>query len=171
MRRRIVRFVRRGVLALEAFVVKERHFRSAVFVDLLRERLHKRFDALAGSCRNRKDGFAFLGERFAPMRNQRLAFFFGYTLNAILGAALYGVFFYKMRVSVLRAAVCKLVINVCVNGLLGTLWYAMLYGKGFNAVFWPRMITNIGKVPVETVVLLLLLPALIAAARRAKLRI
>ena len=60
------------------------------------------------------------------------AFFFGYTLNAILGAALYGVFFYKMRVSVLRAAVCKLVINVCVNGLLGTLWYAMLYGKGFK---------------------------------------
>ena len=99
------------------------------------------------------------------------AFFFGYTLNAILGAALYGVFFYKMRVSVLRAAVCKLVINVCVNGLLGTLWYAMLYGKGFNAIFWPRMITNIGKVPVETVVLLLLLPALIAAAKRAKLRI
>lgn len=99
------------------------------------------------------------------------AFFFGYTLNAILGGFLYGVFFYKMRVSVLRAGVCKLVINVCVNGLLGTLWYAMLYGKGFNAVFWPRMAANIGKVPAEAAVLLVLLPALIAAAKRAKLRI
>ena len=99
------------------------------------------------------------------------AFFFGYTVNAILGGMLYGVFFYKMRVSALRAAACKLVINICVNGLLGTLWYSMLYGEGFDAVFWPRMLANIGKVPAETVVLLLLLPALTAAIKRAKLRI
>ncbi len=99
------------------------------------------------------------------------AFFFGYTLNAILGGVLYGIFFYKMRVTLLRAVVCKLTINILVNGLLGTVWYSMVYGKGIEAIFWPRMLANIGKVPVETVVLLLLLPAVIAVARRAKLRI
>jgi ECF transporter S component (folate family) len=99
------------------------------------------------------------------------AFFFGYTLNAFLGGMLYGIFFYKMRVSVLRTVSVKLLINTLVNGLLGTLWYSIVYGKGFMAVFPARMITNLTKVPVESIVLLILLPTLIAAFRKAKLKI
>lgn len=99
------------------------------------------------------------------------AFFFGYTLNAMLGGMFYGIFFYKMRVSILRTVSVKLLINIVVNGLLGTLWYSMLYGKGFIAIFPERMWANIAKVPVESIVLLILLPALIAAIRRARLKI
>lgn len=99
------------------------------------------------------------------------AFFFGYTLNAMLGGMFYGIFFYKMRVSILRVVSVKLLINTLVNGLLGTLWYSMLYGKGFLAIFPARMWANIVKVPVESIVLLILLPTLIAVIRRARLKI
>ncbi len=98
-------------------------------------------------------------------------FFFGYTLNAMLGGMLYGIFFYKMRVTVLRTVSVKLLINMIVNGLLGTLWYSMLYGKGFWAVFPARIWANVAKVPVESIVLMILLPALIVPIRRAKLKI
>ena len=86
------------------------------------------------------------------------AFFFGYTLNAMLGGMFYGLFLYKAKATL-------------VNGLLGTLWYSMLYGKGFNAIFGVRMLANLGKVPVESIVLLIILPAFITVLRRAKVRL
>ncbi len=99
------------------------------------------------------------------------AFFFGYTLNACLGGFIYGFFLYKADVSIPRVLSAKLVINTLVNGCLGTLWYSMLYGKGFYAIFGARMIANLVKVPVESVVLLIFLPVLIAVMRRAKVRL
>lgn len=99
------------------------------------------------------------------------AFFFGYTLNAMLGGMLYGIFFYKMRVTILRTVSAKLIINLAVNALLGTLWYSMLYGKGFMAIIEARLLANLTKIPVESIVLLILLPALIAVIKKAKLKI
>ena len=99
------------------------------------------------------------------------AFFFGYTLNAMLGGMLYGIFFYKMRVTILRTVSVKLIINLVVNALLGTLWYSMLYGKGFMAIIEARLLANLTKIPVESIVLLILLPALIAVIKKAKLKI
>ena len=86
------------------------------------------------------------------------AFFFGYTLNAMLGGVFYGLFLYKAKATLPRVVSAKLLINIVVNGLLGTLWYSMLYGEGFNAIFGVRMLANIGKVPVESTVLLIILP-------------
>lgn len=99
------------------------------------------------------------------------AFFFGYTLNAILGGMFYGLFLYKAKATLPRVVSAKLLINIVVNGLLGTLWYSMLYGKGFNAIFGVRMLANLGKVPVESIVLLIILPAFITVLRRARVRL
>ena len=99
------------------------------------------------------------------------AFFFGYTLNAMLGGMFYGLFLYKAKATLPRVVSAKLLINIVVNGLLGTLWYSMLYGKGFNAIFGVRMLANLGKVPVESIVLLIILPAFITVLRRAKVRL
>ena len=55
--------------------------------------------------------------------------------------------------------------------LLGTIWYSMLYGKGFYALIVPRLTANLIKIPVETIVLSIFLPVLIAVMRRAKVRI
>lgn len=99
------------------------------------------------------------------------AFFFGYTLNAMLGGMFYGIFFYKMRVTVLRTVSVKLLINMVVNALLGTVWYSMLYGKGFMALIKPRLLANLTKIPVESIVLMILLPALVAVIRKARLKI
>ena len=99
------------------------------------------------------------------------AFFFGYTLNAMLGGVFYGLFLYKAKATLPRVVSAKLLINIVVNGLLGTLWYSMLYGEGFNAIFGVRMLANIGKVPVESTVLLIILPTVITVLRRAKVRL
>lgn len=99
------------------------------------------------------------------------AFFFGYTLNACLGGFFYGFFLYKAKISIPRVVSAKLMINMLVNVCLGTIWYSMLYGKGFNAIFGARLIANLVKIPVESVVLLIILPALIAVLRRARIRI
>ena len=99
------------------------------------------------------------------------AFFFGYTLNAMLGGVFYGLFLYKAKATLPRVVSAKLLINIVVNGLLGTLWYSMLYGEGFNAIFGVRMLANIGKVPVESTVLLIILPTVITVLRRAQVRL
>ena len=99
------------------------------------------------------------------------AFFFGYTLIAMLGGLFYGIFLYKAQVSIPRVLSAKLLINMIVNALLGTIWYSMLYGKGFYALIIPRLTANLIKIPVETIVLSIFLPVLIAVMRRAKVRI
>ena len=50
------------------------------------------------------------------------AWFPGFTLNAVLGGVIYGVFFYRKKVTFRRALAAKVVVSVVVNILLGTLW-------------------------------------------------
>lgn len=89
----------------------------------------------------------------------------------MLGGLFYGIFLYKAQVSIPRVLSAKLLINMIVNALLGTIWYSMLYGKGFYALIVPRLTANLIKIPVETIVLSIFLPVLIAVMRRAKVRI
>ena len=98
-------------------------------------------------------------------------FFFGYTLNALLGGVIYGLFLYKAKVSVLRCTIAKLIINLGVNAGLGTLWSAMLYGKAFTVILPARLVANVVKVPFEVIILLIILPMVIHALRRAKIKI
>ncbi|MBQ4051289.1 MAG: folate family ECF transporter S component [Oscillospiraceae bacterium] len=98
-------------------------------------------------------------------------FFFGYTLNAILGGVIYGIFLYKAKVGFLRCILAKLIINLGVNAGLGTLWSAMLYGKAFTVILPARLITNVVKVPFEVIILMILLPMVIHALKRAKVKL
>lgn len=95
-------------------------------------------------------------------------FFFGYTLNAMLGGVIYGLFLYKSKVSVLRCTLAKLIINLGVNAGLGTLWSSMLYGKAFTVILPARLVANVVKVPFEVIILMIVLPLVIRAFRRAK---
>lgn len=80
-------------------------------------------------------------------------FFFGYTLNAILGGVIYGFFFYRAKSGLTRSIAAKTFINVFLNAMLGTLWSSMLYGKGFSVLLGPRLVKNLLMLPVEVVVL------------------
>lgn len=98
-------------------------------------------------------------------------FFFGYTLNAILGGVIYGLFLYKAKVSVLRCTLAKLIINLGVNSCLGTLWNSMLYGKAFAVILPARLIANVVKVPFEVIILMILMPMVIHALKRARVKL
>ncbi|QWT55496.1 folate family ECF transporter S component [Christensenella sp. MSJ-20] len=59
------------------------------------------------------------------------AFFPGYTLSTMLGSLFFALFLYRAKLSVLRIFFCKLSINLLINVGLGSLWSAILYGKGY----------------------------------------
>jgi ECF transporter S component (folate family) len=59
------------------------------------------------------------------------AFFPGYTLNTMLGSLFFALFLYRAKLSVIRIFFCKLSINLFINVGLGSLWSAILYGKGY----------------------------------------
>ena len=84
-------------------------------------------------------------------------FFPGYTLTAMLGSLFYALFLYRRRLSVARVFLCKLTINVLVNILLGSLWSAVLYGKGYLYYVTKSVVKNTVLLPAEVLILLLVL--------------
>lgn len=51
----------------------------------------------------------------------------------------------------IRCVIAMSVVNILVNGVLGTYWVTILYGKGFWFYFTSRMIKNIVQLPVNIV--------------------
>ncbi len=92
------------------------------------------------------------------------AFFPGYTLSSMLGGLCYGLLLYRQHISVLRLLLCKAVVNYGVNVLLGSVWSAMLYSKGYYYYFASSIVKNTVLLPFEVLALVavfqLLLPRL-----------
>lgn len=89
------------------------------------------------------------------------AFFPGYTLSAILSALIFALFLYDTRITILKIAIAKLIINVFVNILLGSLWSAILYDKGYLYYFLQSLTKNLLLLPIEIILVYLLLQALL----------
>lgn len=83
------------------------------------------------------------------------AFFPGYTLSAMCGSLIYALFFYRQKLSVVRMFLCKLTINVGVNIVLGSLWNAMIFGKGFYYYLAKSVVKNLVMLPLETLMLVI----------------
>ena len=83
------------------------------------------------------------------------AFFPGYTLTAMLGSFVYALFLYRARISVLRIALCKLSVNLFVNVLLGSLWSAILYNKGYYYYMTTSILKN-GTLLIPEIIVLVL---------------
>ena len=58
-------------------------------------------------------------------------FFFGYVLSTMMGSFFYGFFLYRARFTAWRVLGAKLAVNLLVNVGMGSLWSAILYGKGY----------------------------------------
>ncbi|MGI6498319.1 MAG: folate family ECF transporter S component [Oscillospiraceae bacterium] len=88
-------------------------------------------------------------------------FFPGYTLTAMLSAFIYALFLFRAPISVARIFLCKLVINVGVNVLLGSIWRTALYGKGYFFYVGTSLVKNTILLPVEVIILLLVFSLLL----------
>jgi len=84
------------------------------------------------------------------------AFFIGYTITAAVSGFLYGLFFYRTRLSVLRLAAGKLSVNLLSNTVLNSLWSSILAGNGFGVLVIARLPKNLLMLPVEVLLLFLL---------------
>ncbi|MBP3891805.1 MAG: folate family ECF transporter S component [Solobacterium sp.] len=91
-------------------------------------------------------------------------YFPGYTLSAMLGSLVYALFLYERKVSVPRLIGAKVIVNLFVNVLLGSLWTSMMYSKGYIYYFMRSITKNVLMLPIEitllTIVFRLLLPYL-----------
>ena len=78
------------------------------------------------------------------------AFFPGWTLSAMVAGVIYGCFFYKKPLSLVRVFVAELTVSIICNMLLGTLWLQIMYGKAFFAILPARVIKNLAMWPVNS---------------------
>ena len=96
-------------------------------------------------------------------------FFFGYTITAMAGSFIYGLFYYRTRLSVLKIALAKASVNVFVNVGLGALWSSMLYGKGYLYYLARSVLKNVVCLPVEILFLVFFLQLMLPILQRMKL--
>ena len=96
------------------------------------------------------------------------AFFPGYTLTTMLGCFWYAIFFFRARITITRICLAKLVTNVQ-NVLLGSLWSAILYSKGYLFYMTSSALKNILCLPVQILMLVTLFSALLPILQRMEL--
>ena len=97
------------------------------------------------------------------------AYFFGFTLTAMLGGVVYGVFCYREKCTIPRAIASKATVSLLLNCLLNTVWVSWLYGMPFLGALGPRVIKNLMALPFEIVLLYIVLNGMNKVIQRAKL--
>lgn len=96
-------------------------------------------------------------------------FFPGYTLNTVLAVMVYALFFYRQKLTIWRIIVAKLITNFPISVGLGCLWSQILYGKGYLYYLVKSLIKNTLYCPVQIVLLLVVLQALLPAMKKSGL--
>jgi len=110
-------------------------------------------------------------------------FFFGYTLTAIAGGLIYGLFYYRLQIkkpleinvetetrtmlfwawvklnakTILLIFIANALVKIICNIGMNTLWTSMMNGKAWLALIPPRLLKNLIQIPVDTVVHFILL--------------
>lgn len=107
-------------------------------------------------------------------------FFFGYTLTAMVGGLIYGLFFYKLQIkkpletgltgsklviawikanalSILLIFIANALVKVICNIGMNTLWTSMMSGKAWMALIPSRLVKNLIQIPTDTVLHFVLL--------------
>ena len=100
------------------------------------------------------------------LNSKGYAFFPGYTLSAMLGLFVFGIFLYKKRITIIRLFAAKFCINYLVNAALGSVWSAMMMSKGYIYYLGQSLIKNTILLPIEVTILVLLFNLLIPLLER-----
>ena len=84
-------------------------------------------------------------------------YFPGYTLTAALGGLVYGLFFYRKNVGIVRILLAQAVISVFLNIALNSLWVVLTQGKALLAILPLRVTANAIGYPIYVALLFFLL--------------
>ena len=81
------------------------------------------------------------------------AYYFGFTLTAILSALVYALFFYQKQITFLRLLLARFIVVVFFSLCLNTLWLQQLQGQVFIALLPPRAIKAAAQFPFDIMLL------------------
>ena len=79
------------------------------------------------------------------------AYFPGYTLTAVVGGLIWGLWLYPRKITVWRAIGAKTCINLFCNICLNTLWLTVTGGKARSVLLVTRVPKNLILLPIEIV--------------------
>lgn len=86
-------------------------------------------------------------------------YFPGLMISAMLSGLIYGVMLYRRKPTVWRIILTRLIINYGINVLLGSVWKAMLYGKGYLYYATSGLVKNTIMLPIEVFLMWVVLNA------------
>lgn len=92
-------------------------------------------------------------------------YFFPFILTEIAGSLIFALFLYRTRITVTRVVLSRFCVDFWVNIVLQTpimyLYYQMMLGKSYTIFNLPRIVKNLVMFPLESLVLVVVLRALI----------
>ncbi len=77
----------------------------------------------------------------------------GFTISMILIGIIYGVSFYKEKLTLPRIIVTELIVTIFVNIVLGVLWFKLFYGYSVSAALLTRGLKEIVDVPLSIIII------------------
>lgn len=103
--------------------------------------------------------FGFAEDTVTYLADPSFPYFPGYALTTMLGNLIYALFLYRARFGPVRVFLAKALTNL-LNVFLGSLWSAILSGKGYWFYVAKSAVTNALKLLPQTVLLCVLFAAL-----------
>lgn len=93
----------------------------------------------------------FVGDTAGYLINPTGAYFPGYCITAMVTGLIYGVFFYRRKITVVRIVICRLAVSVVCNIVLNGMWSSILMGGHLLEVIIARTPKNLIMLPIEVV--------------------
>lgn len=89
------------------------------------------------------------------------SYFIGFTISAALAGLIFGLFLYKnpnkeKKHFILKAIASNLIVLICINLILNSIWLNIMYGKAFVYYMGARLIAQIVLFPIYTGTIILL---------------
>lgn len=101
--------------------------------------------------------FGALGDIINYFVRPQGAFFPGFTLNGILTGVIYGIFFYRKKITLKKVISAKLIITLFIDLVLSTFWLSILLGQAFMVLLPMRIVKSVIMFPIEVALLYLIL--------------
>ncbi|MCR5396116.1 MAG: folate family ECF transporter S component [Lachnospiraceae bacterium] len=88
------------------------------------------------------------------------AFFPGFTISSILSGIIYGLFFFKKRITVPRIIAAELTETILCSLVINSINLSILYGNAFSVVVATRLLKVLIMFPIDTIILTVVLKAI-----------
>lgn len=96
------------------------------------------------------------------------AYFVGYTIIAMVGGLIYGLFLYQTKITILKLTLCKLTINLVCNVFLNSLCVSFFVPSGWWVLLVARLPKNLIMLPIEVIMLVAVFTAVLPPLQKAK---